>query len=405
MTDAEYDVAIVGGGIVGLSTAMELSGRYAGLGVVVLEKEAAIASHQTGHNSGVIHSGLYYRPGSAKAELAVQGADQIVAFCVEHELPYERCGKVVVASRASQVAGLEALERRGRENGVPGLRMMGREELQELEPYAAGVRALHVPSTGIVDYGLVAAKYREILEGRGGEVRTATAVEGLSVGVDGVEVRAGAEWLRARYVINCGGLRADQVQALTGERPSVRIVPFRGEYYELVAGRRGLVRNLIYPVPDPTLPFLGPHLTRRIDGSVEAGPNAVLALSREGYRWRDIDLRDTWETVRYRGFQRLALRHWRTALREVQRSVSKGAFVRSLQELLPGVEADDLVRAGSGVRAQALDEAGSLIDDFRIEEGERTIHVLNAPSPGATSSLTISSYIVGLAKKSFELTA
>ena len=398
---AMYDVAIVGGGIVGLSTAMALSERYAGLGIVLLEKEGTIASHQTGHNSGVIHSGLYYRPGSAKAELAVRGADEMVAFCEEHALPYERCGKVVVATKASQIAGLEELERRGTANGVPGMRMIGGGELQELEPHVAGVQALHVPSTGIADYGLVAAKYREIVEARGGRVRTASTVEGISIGVDGVEVRVESEPLTARYVINCGGLWADRVQRLTGEQPSMQIVPFRGEYYELVESRRGLVRNLIYPVPDPTLPFLGPHFTRRIDGTVEAGPNAVLALSRAGYRWRDIDLGDAWETLRYRGFQRLAVRYWRTALGEVQRSVSKRAFVRSLQELIPGIESADLVRGGSGVRAQALDSVGTLIDDFRIEEGERTIHMLNAPSPGATSSLGIGQVVAEKAGRWF----
>ena len=395
------DVAIIGGGILGLAAALELTGRYPGLGLVVLEKERRIAAHQSGHNSGVIHSGIYYRPGSAKAALAVRGARALTAFCAEHGIPYERCGKVVVATAPSELPRLEELERRGRANGVPGLRLIGPEELRALEPLAAGIRALHVPGTGIVDFGRVAAKYREIVEARGGRVRTGAAVSQIVAGSDGLTLRTPAGLLRARYAINCGGLFADRLSALAGAPPSLRIVPFRGEYYELRPERRSLVRNLIYPVPDPALPFLGVHFTRRIDGSVEAGPNAVLALKREGYRWRDVSAPDAWDTLSYPGFWRLAGRYWRTGLAEIGRSASKRAFVQALQRLLPEVEERDLVRAGAGVRAQALDPSGALVDDFRIVEGERMIHVLNAPSPGATASICIGQVIADMAASWF----
>ncbi|MEE9277911.1 MAG: L-2-hydroxyglutarate oxidase [Dehalococcoidia bacterium] len=397
MPPSTFDVAVIGGGILGLATAMELSGRYAGLSVVVLEKEAAIAMHQTGHNSGVIHSGLYYRPGSAKAKLAVRGAEQMLEFCQEHALPHERCGKVVVATNRHQLPALQELERRGRANGVPGMRRLGSEELREFEPHAVGVAALHVPSTGIVDYTAVANRYREIVEERGGVVRLGTRVLGFQPRTDGVRIRTTGEPIDARYVANCGGLLADRIASLGGARPTVKIVPFRGEYYELVPQRRDLVRNLIYPVPDPAFPFLGVHFTRRVDGSVEAGPNAVLAFHREGYRWRDLSARDTWETLTFPGFQRLAFKYWRTGLAEIYRSANKRAFVGALQRLLPDIVAADLVRAGAGVRAQALDASGALVDDFRIVESERMIHVLNAPSPAATASLGIGQAIADMA--------
>ena len=293
---------------------MELTGRYPGLHVAVLEKEPRTGAHQSSHNSGVIHSGLYYRPGSAKAEMAVRGARDMMAFCDEHAIPYERCGKVVVATTAQEIPRLEELERRGRANGVPDLRMIGPEELRTLEPNAAGLQALHVPGTGIVEFAAVVDAYRAILEARGGEVRVRAAVRAVQSTEDGLTITTAAGPISARYAINCAGLFADRISTLAGRPPSLRIVPFRGEYYKLKPTRRALVRNLIYPVPDPSFPFLGVHFTRRIDGSIEAGPNAVLALKREGYRWRDVNPRDTLETLRYPGFWRLARRYWRSGI-------------------------------------------------------------------------------------------
>ena len=393
----QYDVAVIGGGILGLATAMELSARYAGLSLVVLEKEREVAAHQTGHNSGVIHSGLYYRPGSRKAVMAVRGAEQMVGFAAEHGIAHERCGKVVVATQESQIARLDALALRGEANGVPDISVLGPEALREYEPHAAGVKALHVPSTGIVDYIAVAQKYRELTESRGGEVRLGCRVRGIQMGSDGVRLSTDDGEVAAQHVVNCGGLLADRVAKLAGARPPLQIVPFRGEYYELKPEAHDLVRNLIYPVPDPDFPFLGVHFTRGIDGAVEAGPNAVLALHREGYRWRDVSLRDSWESLRYPGFLRLARRNWRAGLGEMHRSVSKRAFVSALRKLVPELEGSQLVRGGAGVRAQALERDGSLADDFVLLEDERMIHVLNAPSPGATASISIGQAIADLA--------
>jgi L-2-hydroxyglutarate oxidase len=392
-----YDVAVVGGGIIGLSTAMALTDRFPGIGAIVLEKEAGIGQHQTGHNSGVIHSGLYYKPGSAKARLAVRGAEQMLEFCRQHDIAHERCGKVVVATSESQLARLSELAERGAANGVLGVREIGPQELLELEPHASGLRALHVPSTGIADYAAVTRKYRSIFESRGGVVHTGTMVTNLEAGDSEISIATTRGLLRARHLVNCAGLFADRVSRLAGFRPSLRIVPFRGEYYQLRPEAAGLVRNLIYPVPDPAFPFLGAHFTRRVDGRIEAGPNAVLAMRREGYRWRDINPAELWDTISFPGFRRLALRYWRTGLGEIYRSASRRAFAQALQELVPSVRSDDLIRAGAGVRAQALDADGGLVDDFRLIEDERMIHVLNAPSPGATASLGIGEEIARMA--------
>jgi L-2-hydroxyglutarate oxidase LhgO len=391
------DVAVIGGGIIGLATALALVQRFAGLSVVVIEKEPEVGRHQTGHNSGVIHSGLYYRPGSAKARLAVRGAEQMLEFCREHDIAHERCGKVVVATDESQTDRLRALAERGSANGVPGIREIGPGELAELEPAARGVRALHVPSTGIADYDAVTRRDRTLVEAQDGVVRTGVEVTGLRVGAAGIHIDTSAGPLEARHLVNCAGLMADRVARLAGFRPQLRIVPFRGEYYALRPQAAGLVRNLIYPVPDPNFPFLGVHFTRRVNGTVEAGPNAVLALRREGYRWRDVDVGDVWDALSFPGFQRLALRYWRTGLGEVYRSASRRAFTRALQQLVPGVRAGDLVRAGAGVRAQALDADGGLVDDFRLIAEGGMIHVLNAPSPGATASLGIGQEIAAMA--------
>ena len=401
MSAAPYDVAVIGGGILGLATALDLCTRYAGLRLTVLEKERTIAAHQTGHNSGVIHSGLYYRPGTSKARMAVQGADRLVEFCRTHGIPCERCGKIVVATTEAQLPALEELEQRGRANGVPGIEAVGPQGLRELEPHARGLRALHVPSTGIVDFVAVAHKYRDLLQARGGEVRLETPVGAIRTAADTVHLHTPSGPIEARYAINCGGLFADRLSARAGAPPPVKIIPFRGEYYELIPERRHLVRNLIYPVPNPAFPFLGVHFSRRIDSAVEAGPNAVLALRREGYRWRDVSARDTLETLRAPGFLRLARRYWRTGAGEIYRSVSKRAFVRALQTLVPDVRASDLHRSGAGVRAQAVEPGGALVDDFRIERTERMIHVLNAPSPAATAALAIGAAIADLTAEWF----
>ena len=398
-----HDVAIVGGGIVGLATAMCLLKRFEGLRVVVLEKDREIATQQTGHNSGVLHSGVYYRPDSLKARFCVEGAAALMRFCDQHGVRYEQCGKVIVATRHDELERLQQLHERGTANGVEGLEMIGPERLRAIEPHVAGVQALWCPATGIIDFRAVAQAYAGEIRKRGGEVATGVAVQRLAAAGDETRIDAGGREYRARYVINCAGLHADRIARQLGARPELRIIPFRGEYYTLRPERTELVRGLVYPVPNPAFPFLGVHFTRGIDGAVEAGPNAVLATAREGYRKRDLRPRDVIDTVTYGGFWRMAAREWRTGLREVHRSLRKSVFVRDLQRLIPAVRARDLAPGGSGVRAQAVARDGALLDDFAIEQTERAIHVLNAPSPGATSSLMIGSHIVTLAAEAFSL--
>jgi L-2-hydroxyglutarate oxidase len=363
-------VAVVGGGIVGLATAHELTRR--GAAVTLFEKESTLAFHQTGRNSGVIHSGVYYKPGSAKARLCVRGGALLRRFCDENGVPWLECGKLIVARCEDELPMLEELHRRGDENGVPRLALLDR--FDEIEPHAAGIRALHVPTAAIVDYRAVAAALARRIEAAGGTIRLNTRISTLPSGFDRVVV--------------CAGLHADRL-ARTSE---MKIVPFRGEYYAV--RRPDLVRGLLYPVPDPRFPFLGVHFTRTIDGGLEAGPNAVLALAREGYRWRDVNLRDVFETLTYPGFWRLMAKVWRTAAGEVTRSLSKRAFTRALQSLVPSIEVDDLVRVPAGVRAQALGRDGALVDDFAIVRRDNAVHVLNAPSPAATASLAIAEEIV-----------
>ena len=382
------DVAVVGGGVVGLATAYQIAARPAGARVLVLEKEDGLARHQTGHNSGVIHSGIYYKPGSLKALNCRRGKALLEAFCREHALPFETCGKVVVATAPEELPRLDAIAERARANGVAG-ELVGPERLRELEPHAAGLRALHVPETGIVDYGAVCERLAEEVRVRGGEIVTGAAVLRARSGAGEVVVETTRGEVRARLAVNCGGLHSDRVLAACGEPRPARIVPFRGEYYELVPEAHRLVRNLIYPVPDPGFPFLGVHFTRTIQGGVECGPNAVLALAREGYRWTDVDLRDVADILGYPGFWRLAARYWRMGSGEVWRSLSKGAFTRALQRLVPEIRASHLRPAEAGVRAQALGRDGALLDDFLIHEAGRVVHVLNAPSPAATSCLSI----------------
>jgi len=394
--DLSCDVAVVGGGLVGLATAMALAvqGRRK---VAVLEAEDRVAAHQSGHNSGVIHSGLYYKPGSLKASLCVEGARALYRFCAGEGVAHQRCGKLVVATSAEELPRLAELERRGQANGLLGVRRIPAEEIRQIEPHAAGVAALHVSETGIADFPGVARAYARRIEAAGGRVLTGARLTGVRRDGAGLVLESGRGAVACSLLINCAGLQADRVARLCGAAPDVRILPFRGEYYELAPERRSLVRGLIYPVPDPRFPFLGVHLTLRVDGSVEAGPNAVIALKREGYRWRDVSPRDLAGTAAWPGFWRLAARHWRTAVYEVRRSLSKGLFVRDLQRLVPELRSADVHRAGSGVRAQAVDAQGGLVDDFRIVRGERAIHVLNAPSPAATASLLIGERIAAMA--------
>lgn len=395
-TDLRCDVAVVGGGLVGAATALALADQH-GLRVTVLEAEDRLAAHQSGHNSGVIHSGLYYKPGSLKATLCREGARDLVRFCEEEEIAHERCGKLVVATREDELPRLDELERRGQANGLAGLRRLRAEEIREHEPHAVGIAALWVPETGIVDYPAVARAYGKRIQVLGGEIWTGARLTGVRR--DGgklvAETTRGA--VTCDLLINCAGLQCDRVAKLCGATVDVQIIPFRGEYYELVPGRRDLVKGLIYPVPDPRFPFLGVHLTRMIGGGVEAGPNAVLALKREGYRWLDISPRDMASTATWPGFWKMATRFWTIGAFEVWRSLMKSAFVRDLQRLVPEIRSEDLFRSGAGVRAQAVDRTGGLLDDFRIVRSDRAIHVLNAPSPGATASLAIGRTIAGMA--------
>ncbi len=403
MTDSPYNVVVIGGGVVGLGVALEITRRFPNQRLLLLEKEDRVARHQSGHNSGVIHSGVYYRPGSMKARLCVTGAAAMVEFCREHGIAHEVCGKVIVATHADELPRLEELRRRGEANGLTGLRMIGPEELREIEPHAAGIKALVVPATGITDYAVVCEKYAELISAGGGTVLTSAAATGIRRSANEIVVETSRGAFSTDSLINCAGLFSDRISRMAGDEPGVMIVPFRGEYYDLTPERASLVRALIYPVPDPRFPFLGVHFTRRITGRVDAGPNAVLALAREGYRHRDINLRDLGSALAFPGFWRMARQHWRNGLDEWHRSLSKPAFVRALQRLLPEVGENDLVPGGSGVRAQALKPDGALVDDFQFVPSGKVLHVLNVPSPAATASLAIGKAIVDTAAASFGL--
>jgi len=392
--DLTFDLVIIGGGIVGLATALEAVHKFRGRRIAILEKESTIACHQTGHNSGVIHSGIYYKPGSLKAKNCVAGAAAMVEFCRKHNIPFDICGKVVVATAESELSGLQELMRRGKANGVPGLAMIGVDRLRELEPNCAGISALHVPGTGITDYAAVARKYAQLVEAEGGQILTQCEVRGIKRSSREMVIETTRDAVQADFAINCAGLYSDRVMRLAGDAQGLQIVPFRGEYYEIVAARRKLVRNLIYPVADPRFPFLGVHFTRRITGGIEAGPNAVLALKREGYRKTDFSVKDALETATFPGFWRMAAKYWWSGAGEYYRSLNKRAFARALQKLVPDIQASDLEPAGSGVRAQALDDRGALLDDFCIVRSERMIHVCNVPSPAATASLIIGKQII-----------
>ena len=397
MTDSRYHVIIIGGGAVGLGVALEITRRFPHLKLLLVEKEGGVARHQSGHNSGVIHSGVYYRPGSLKARLCVAGAAAMVEFCREHEIPQNVCGKVIVATQEEELARLAELRKRGEANGLTGLRLIGSQELREIEPHASGLQALVVPSTGVTDYALVCEKYAQLIVANGGTVRTSAAVTGIRRSVQEIVIETSQGAFATNAMINCAGLHSDRIARLAGDNPGIMIVPFRGEYYDLTTERAPLVRALIYPVPDPRFPFLGVHFTRRITGRVDAGPNAVLALAREGYRHSDISARDLASSILFSGFWRMAIKYWRNGLGEWHRSLSKRAFVRALQRLLPEIRESDLVPGGSGVRAQALKPDGTLVDDFQFVPSGKVLHVLNVPSPAATASLMIGKAIVDTA--------
>jgi L-2-hydroxyglutarate oxidase len=388
-------VGIVGGGIVGVALAHHIAGMGRDVAVTVLEKEPGLARHQTGRNSGVVHAGLYYTPGSLKARLCRRGVELLSAFCAAHGLAYDRCGKVVVALDQDELGRLEAIHRRAVANGVPGVRTVGRDELAELEPHVRGVAALVSPTTAVVDFGEVTRRLAAEATALGAEIRTGAPVRAIAQDAGGVAVRAGGDRLAFDDLVICGGLHTDRLARLAGHEGDPRVVPFRGEYYELAPGRRDLVRGLVYPVPDPRYPFLGVHLTRRVDGGVLVGPNAVLALAREGYRWRDLRAGDLAETLAWPGFRRMAARHWRTGVREVVGSLSRRAFCAAARRYVPELRPSDLLRARSGVRAQAVARDGSLVDDFRISRRGRVVAIRNAPSPAATSSMAIAEHIAG----------
>ena len=392
MTLARYDIAVTGGGIVGLATAMALLESRPGR-VVVLEAEDEVAAHQTGHNSGVIHSGLYYAPGSFKARLCAEGREAMYRFCERNGVPHERCGKVVVATRASELPRLDELERRGRANGLAGLERLSPEGIREREPHVAGIAGLWVPQTGIVSFARVAGAMAERIRAAGGEVLTGARLEGCRRGAGVITLETGRGAIACRMLVACAGLHADRVARLCGVDPGVRIAPFRGEYHLLREDRRTLVRNLVYPVPDPHFPFLDVHFTRRVGGEVEAGPNAVLSWKREGYRRSSFSAADTAELLAWPGFWRMGLRHWRTAVVEGSRSASRGGLVRALRRMVPEIGPQDVAPGGAGVRAMALGRDGRLLDDFHLVEGDHMLHVLNAPSPAATASIAIGRWI------------
>ncbi len=395
----KYDVIVVGAGIVGLATALQIKQQQPALKVMVLEKESKVATHQTGNNSGVIHSGIYYKPGSLKALNCIEGYHLLIEFCKAHQIPFELCGKIIVATSESELTALDNIYKRGVENGLTGLRYINSEEIKAIEPETYGVKGLVVPQTGIVDYKVVANKYAEVFQSLGGVLMFNQKVVAVNAQAHEIQVKTNQQSFTTRLMLNCAGLYSDKVAAMTIPDLDIKIIPFRGEYYALKHEKRQMVKHLIYPVPDPNFPFLGVHFTRRIDGEIEAGPNAVLAFKREGYKKSQINLKELIESLTWSGFIAVFKKYWRTGFGEMYRSFSKAAFTKALQKLMPNIKASDLVVGGAGVRAQACDKTGGLIDDFAIRELPGQIHVLNAPSPAATSSLAIGKSIAVLAFK------
>lgn len=395
----KYDVAIIGGGIVGLATAWKILEKQPGMKLVVLEKEARVATHQSDRNSGVIHSGIYYKPGSAKAINCVKGASMLVDFCRVHQIPFELCGKVIIAVQEKELPVLDGIYQRGLQNGLNGIQIIDAAEVKSIEPHCAGIKGIWVPQAGIIDYRVVADQLKKLIIERGGEVITEFKVDKIISDTLGLTIKSGLHEIKTKLAVGCAGLYADHLARIAGLNPSYQIVPFRGEFYQLIPSAEKLVKGLIYPVPDINFPFLGVHLTKRIHGGIEAGPNAVLAFRREGYKHMDIHGGELLEALRYKGFQQLALKHWRKGMDEMVRSFSARAFLKSLQKLVPELKLADIKRSRNGVRAQAVDHEGNMIDDYLIMEQERMIHICNAPSPAATSCLSIGEFIAELASQ------
>lgn len=397
-----YDVTVIGGGIVGLATALRIKEQNPKLKLLIIEKEDVVAKHQTGHNSGVIHSGLYYKPGSLKATNCIKGYDMLLDFCKKEEIKYDLCGKIVVATQPEQISILDGLFERGKQNGLDGFKMLNAEQIKEYEPHVKGLKGFFVPQTGIIDYTDVCKKYLANTQKLGGEIAFGERVLSISSKNDISYIQTSKQIYETKLVVNCAGLYSDKVGQMTDERANnLRITPFRGEYFEIKPEKQYLVKNLIYPVPDPNFPFLGVHFTRMIHGGVEAGPNAVLAFRREGYKKLDIHFGELFETLAWPGFRKVAAKYWQTGLGEMYRSFSKAAFTKALQELIPEIQSDDLVAGAAGVRAQACDREGGLLDDFAIFENQQAINVCNAPSPAATSSLSIGQTVSELVLKRF----
>ena len=397
----QYDIIVIGGGIVGLATALKIKEQNPSLKLALIEKELRLSAHQTGHNSGVIHSGVYYKPGSLKAQNCIRGYQMLLDFCQAHEVPYELCGKVIVATDPSELPQLDTIMARGEQNGLTGLKRLSEAELKEHEPHVNGIAGILVPQTGIIDYTAVSLKYAEQVQAADGDIILGERVEAIEAQPGGSVVFTHQRSYSTRLVVNCAGLYSDKIAQMTQPNLNIRIIPFRGEYYDLKESKQHLVKNLIYPVPDPNFPFLGVHFTRMIHGGAEAGPNAVLAFRREGYRKADVNLQELGETMRWPGFQKVAKQYWQTGMGEIYRSFSKAAFTKALQKLIPEIQEDDLLPGSAGVRAQACDKEGGLLDDFLILENEIAVNVCNAPSPAATSSLSIGQTVAALALKRF----
>ena len=404
MESKTFDFAIIGAGIIGLSVAMKISSEIPNVSIVVLEKEQKIASHQTGHNSGVIHAGIYYAPGSQKASFCYSGSKALRSYCEVKEIPFEMVGKLIIATDKSELSALDELFRRGSENGVDGLRMVDKDEIRSIEPHSAGIRGIFSPNTGIIDYKVVTQSYAEDFKNLGGEIVLDANVNNIYRSSEKIIIESSKGDFSAKHIVNCAGLYADKIAEMMGEKLDVRIIPFRGEYFLINPESSMKVNGLIYPVPDPKMPFLGVHLTRRIDGAVEAGPSAVMAFRREGYRKSDFQFKEFFETLSFSGFWKMSRRNFRSGVSEMYRSLSKQVFLKSVQKLIPSITKSDLTSPGAGVRAQAVDSSGNILQDFSIVQTKNAIHVVSAPSPAATCSLLIGAHIVEMIKKNFSIT-